>query len=444
MKLAIIGAGISGLSLGCFLKAKSFPEKQIFIFDSSFRSGGVIGTTQEKGFQVENAASLFPYRQPACYQLCQILGLQNKVIFPQTEKKYIYYQGKFNNISLNFFHIITNNFLSWNAKISFLKNFFHFQNKNSKKENLEEFFTRQFDNEIFQKIVEPTLAGIYAGDPQKLSLEACFPLLNKLDERYNSLMRGLVFMKKKKPKLASFPNGMQQLIDGMTEYLKKNITLKTKLEKISFQDKKVLCYFRQSNSKLKKIFFDKVILSTPAYSSAKFLQDHSISIELKKITYNSLVICALGYSKKKITVPSGLGFLLPKITSKKLLGGFFTSNIFPFRSPRGSFFIQLMLGGERDKKIVEMSDSEILKEAKKKMKKLFFINAPFHYSKIIRWKKAIPQYSMKHLSILEKLRELEKKHPIYFHSNAYNGVGLADCIKNSCKVAENILALLKK
>ena len=442
MNLAIIGAGISGLSLGCFLKANQFPEKQFFIFESSNRCGGVIQTIQEQGYKIETAATLFPYGKAACFQLCEILGLEDKVIQPQNKDRYLYFNNRLQTISKNSFKIIGS--LSWGEKFFLLKNFFMIRQKNAKNENLKEFFTRHFGREIFDKIIEPLLAGIYAGNPQKLSLAACFPQLKKLEQKYTSVLRGIILEKKQNLQFSSFQNGMQQLTDSMGNYLASNIVYSTKLEKISFQKKKIFCHFLYNSSTRKILAFDKVVLSIPAFAAAEVLKNTSAFPELQKINSTSLVVCALGYQREKVQsfFPKGLGFLVPAIVSKDLLGGFFNSNIFPYyRSKKEDFLVQLMLGGERNKEIVEVSDSQILQKAKDSLKNIFQITTNFNYSKIIRWKKAIPQYNLGHLAILDNLKKFQKKYSVCFHSNSYNGIGLIHCIENSCKIAQNILKL---
>ena len=433
--IAIIGAGVSGLALGCFLKANNFPVEKIFIFEATAKCGGVIQTIEEQGYKIETAATLFPYSKQAPKKLCDILNLNNKIIVPQAKEKYLYFSNKLQKFSANPLYILKNTTLSWRAKFAILQNIWGVKPA-TKKESLAEFFARQFGKEIFDKVVEPLLAGIYAGDNKKLSLNSCFPNLAILEKKFGSICKILLKQKKQKHLFLSFETGMQQLVRAMQNYLRDNIFCNQELTKISFQKKKIICHFLHKN-----ITFDRVILSISAHNSAKILQNTNIKNTLNKIPYAPLVVCALGYKKEQVNFPpQGLGFLVPALESKNLLGGFFISNMFANRSSSKNFLLQLMLGGMRNPKVIEWNEEQILSESQQCLRKIFQIDKNCSYNKIIRLEKAIPQYNMQHANILQTLEKFETEFPIKFHSNAYHGISLADCIENSYRLAKELTA----
>lgn len=429
--IAIIGAGISGLSLGCFLKSQGFPEKEIFIFESSNRCGGVLQTIQDQGYQIETAANLYPYGRKSARKLCDILGLISDIIPLQTKERYLYLEKKLQKFSLHPLHIFKTPLISWQAKYKLLQGFWK-TSPAKFPESLQDFFERELGVEIFQKIVEPLLTGIFAGDPKKLSLAACFPALQSLAEQSIPLVRSI--FQKKKTSFVSFESGMGQLVTRMQEYLKNRIFFGEKLTKISFQKQQVCCYFSK-----KQQIFDKVILTLPAFQAAKVFSHHPIAKELQKITYAPITICALGFKNKKKHIPQGLGFLNPALENKELLGGFFVDNMFSHRTPNKEYsLLQLMLGGIRSPEVVFWSEKKILIKLQNYCKKVLQIQEKFCYYKIIHWQKAIPQYSMHHLDILKKIYLLQKEHPLYFHSGSYQGIALADRIEHSFQLAQTI------
>ena len=431
--IAIIGAGISGLSLGCFLKSQGFAEQEIFIFESTKRCGGVLQTISEQGYKIEASANLYPYTHSSAQELCKLLGLANFIIPLQAEKKYLYLNQELREFSINPFYLLTTSLISWKSKYQLLQNFWK-KPQVKLPQNLKDFFQKQFGAEIFQKAAEPLLGGIFAGQPDKLSLEACFPGLGALIEK-NIPLAWSAF-KRKKISFVGFDKGMGQLVSAMQEYLKNRIFYAKKLTNISFQNKKIYCHFSQQ-----KEVFDKVILTIPAYQAAKVLREHLIVKDLQKITYAPVMICALGFEKKDTHFPlQALGFLNPNFQFKELLGGFFVSNMFSNRTPSEKYsLLQLILGGAGCPEVLAWSDKEVLENLKKYCNQVFQIKENFCYNKIIRWKKAIPQYSMNQLNILEKIKLLQKKHSLYFHSNSYQGIGLADRIEYSFHLAQSII-----
>lgn len=441
MSIAIFGAGISGLSLGCSLLKNKFPKKQLSIFESSKEIGGFINTISENNYLVETAATMFTDKNLSVHRLCLFLGLDQDLIVSdgQSLKRYIYYNNKLNLFKPKPLALLFNFSFSMKNKFLIFKNLLE-KNKNLTKEDesVQQFFIRNVGADIFVNIIEPMVSGIFAGDCSKLSIAACFPKLKKYEEKYGNLLRGFLLQKKKvKIQTLSLRNGLKQLVDKMGSYLKKNITCEQELKQIFFKQGKVECLFKDKTRKT----FDKIILATPSYVSAKILSKMELAKNLLKIEYLPLTICALGYPKSQIPKNlDGLGFLVPNYVSKNVLGGMWNSNIFSgYRSPENKFLTQVFLGGNRNQELVDWDDNKILSLVKKELKTICNINTPFEYSKIIRWKKAIPQYSMEHLDILKKIDNFSKKRPVYFHNNAYNGIGFSDCIENSDKLAQELV-----
>ena len=327
------------------------------------------------------------------------------------------------------------------------------QKKNpGRDESIKEFFVRQLGLNIFCNIIEPWISAVYAGDSNKLSIQACMPELRKHEQSYGSLLRGLIKNKKKwQSGLISLQYGMKQFTESMHEYLKDRIQFKTQLKEIILPElkknqqsskKKTICVFQDGSS----LAFDRVILSIPAYSAAQVLKKTPIARKLKKITHASLVVCALGF--KKSSIPKylkGFGFLVPAHISKDFIGAYLSSNIFPdYRSEGDKFLVQAYAGGSRNPDLINWEDKRIVNSITNNLSRFANINKPFDYYKIIRYEKAIPQYQMEHPSILESIGNFSEQYPIHFHNNSYYGVGISDCIENSEELSLKLIKLLKE
>ncbi len=451
MKIAIIGAGISGLSLGSWLVKNHFPKKQISIFEASADCGGVIDTSLEKDYLVESAAAFFTNKKLSIHRLCLFLGLDKDIILstPETNLRYIYYNNRLNKIGANLLNFFLFS-LNTRDKIYLFKNLLKLQKKKPKKdESIKEFFIRQVGLNFFCNLIDPVISGIYAGDLSQLSIKACFPEFIKYEKFYGSLLRGLR-KKKSQPGVLSLKHGMKHLTESMFKYLGDRIEVEMKLKEIilpqkksnqSLDREKTICVFQDGKS----LAFDRVILSIPAYSAAQVLKKTPIAKKLKKISYVPLVVCALGFEKNAIPKSlKGFGLLVPAHISKDFLGAHFPCNIFPdYRCNKESFLVQAYAGGYRNPDLISWEDKKILKSVTHSLSRFANIDKPFNYSKIIRYEKAIPQYQMEHLSILKAIENFSEQYPLHFHNNSYYGVGISDCVENSEKLSLKLVKLLK-
>ena len=435
------------MEIGSWLVKNHF----LSIFEANTDCGGVINTSSEEGYLVENAAAFFTNKKPSIHRLCLFLKLDRDIILssPEANLKYIYYNNCLNELHSNplRFFLFT---LKGKDKIYLFKNLLKLQKKTEKDESVKEFFVRQLGLNIFCNIIEPCMSGIYAGDPSKLSLKACLPEFKEYENIYGSLLRGLIQQKKiSQPKVISLQYGMHKIIKSMQNYLGDRIQLKMQLKEIKLSqskqspnEKKTICVFQDGRS----LVFDRVILSIPAYSAAQVLKKTPIAKKLKKIPYVPLVVCALGFEKN--TIPKslkGFGFLVPAHISKDFLGAHFPCNIFPnYRSNKEKFLVQVYAGGSRNPDLVSWEDKKIISSITSNLARFANIDKPFNYSKIIRLEKAIPQYQMEHPSILEAIATFSEQHPIHFHNNAYHGVGISDCVENSEELSLKLIKLLKK
>ena len=265
MKIAIIGAGISGLSLGSWLVKNNFPKKQISIFEADSSCGGMIDTHLENNYLVESAASFFTNKKLSIHRLCLFLGLDRNIVLssPEANLRYIYYNNRLNKISTNPLKFFLFS-LKGKDKIYLLKNLLKLQKKNpEKEESVKEFFVRQCGLDVFCNLIEPSISGIYAGDLNQLSINACFPEFTKYEKIYGSLLRGIIIQKKNShPGFLSLQYGMKQITESMLKYLGDRIQVEMKLKEIilppkknnlSSNKEKKICVFQYGKS----LAFDK-------------------------------------------------------------------------------------------------------------------------------------------------------------------------------------------
>ena len=403
-KLAIVGGGISGLSLAYYLQDKF----DITIFEKE-KWGGKAYTQKVNNYLFEEGVNGFLSNSPKTLELCKEIGIEPIKANENAKKRFIY-DTKLIEIPLKPFDFLKSDIMSFSGKLRMLKEFF--VKPKCIEESVEEFATRRLGKEFTEKMMVPMLAGIYASTPEKTSMNAAFPKLKKIECEYGSLFKGMIKLKRggqPSGELHSFKWGMSEFIDRLKE--------KTKATFIKKEIKDI--------DELKE--FDKIVLATPAYEAANILAKYKkLSTLLSKIEYNPVAIVGFDFDEIK---PIGFGILTIK---EKSLGILMDKYIFPNRNG-----IRVMLGGARYSKIKDLSEEEIIEIAKKDVEKITGAKNP-KISWIKLHKNAIPNYSLGHQRLVDEIFEEAKKKSIILTGNAYKGVSFNDCIKNSSILAKEL------
>jgi len=403
-RLAIVGGGISGLSLAYYLQDRF----DITVFEKE-KWGGKAYTQKIDKYLLEEGVNGFLSNSPKTLELCEEIGIKPVKANDNAKKRFIY-DDKLIEIPIKPIDFIKSDILSFKGKLRILKEFFI--KPKCKEESVEEFANRRLGEEFTQKMMIPMLAGIYASTPAKTSMNAAFPKLKRIECEYGSLFKGMMRLKRggqPSGELHSFEWGMSEFIEKLKEKTKAN-----------FIKKEINDIYELSE-------FDKVVIATPAYAAAKILKKHEkLSKLLSKIEYNPVAIVGFDYEDIK---PVGFGILTIK---EKSLGILMDKYIFPNRNG-----IRVMLGGARYPEIKNLDEEEIIEIAKKDVEKITGAKNP-KFSWIKLHKNAIPNYSLGHQNLVKEIFEEAKKEGIILTGNAYKGVSFNDCIKNSYELAKNL------
>jgi len=404
-KLAIVGGGISGLSLAYYLQ-DSF---EITVFEKE-KWGGKAYTAKVGNYLMEEGVNGFLSNSPKTLELCEEIGIKPVKANENSKIRYIY-DDKLIKIPVKPVDFLFSDIMSFKGKVRILKEFF-IKPVCDREESVEEFATRRLGGEFTQKMMVPMLAGIYASTPEKTSMNAAFPKLKNIECQYGSLFKGMIKLKRggqPSGELHSFEYGMSEFIEKLKE--------KTDAKFVKKEIKDI--------DELKD--FDKIVIATESFEAAKILKKYEeLSALLSKIEYNPVAI--VGFDFDTVT-PVGFGILTIK---EKTLGVLMDKYIFPNRNG-----IRLMIGGARFPEIKEMSEEEIIETAKKDVYKILK-NANPKITWIKVHKNAIANYSLGHQKLVKKIIDEAKKLNIYLTGNAYNGISFNDCIKNSFELAKEL------
>ena len=329
--------------------------------------------------------------------------------------------------------------------------------KAEKEETVQEFAERRFGREVLKNFIQPYLNGVFAGDVQKLSANAVFPKLKELENKYRSIICGMLLSNKfrnlfKKLTLYSFIHGMETLPGAIYNKIKNKITLSTQNIEISRAKDFFIVNFK-ANNKTINYTANSILFAVPAYAMSEYayLLPKGYASELTQIEYAPIASISQAVEKEKIrafhSMPTeGFGFLCSKEPHRKLLGSIWTSSIFPNRAPKDKMLLTSYIGGSLYKKITDQTEEEIKNLTTKEVSEVMQVSDPNEietlHIKILT--NAIPQYNLGHINRIKKLEELmDKNTGLFFTGNYLYGISINDTIKTSKTVVEKIKGFLE-
>lgn len=450
-RIAVVGAGISGLSLAYYLLEKE-PSLEIAVFESEQRPGGKIWTDRTDGFLCEWGVNGFLDNKPRTLDLSRKLSLEPLRSNDASRKRFIFSNGRLHRLPESPPAFLASSLLTFSGKVRVMAEAV-LPGRAKEEETLAEFARRRLGREAYEKLIDPMASGIYAGNPETLSLRACFPRVYDLEKKYGSLIRGMIGLQRERKRqgsgekvgagpggvLTSFFNGMGELIQALKNTLGERVRLGHRAVAIDRKGKT----FSLSFSRGSAFEADIVVLACPAFAASEMLRDmdKGLSRLVAEIPYPALSVACFGYKKEKIQAGlDAFGYLIPSREKRKILGTLYDSSIFPNRAPEGYVLLRSMIGGARASNLALGSDQKIIDTIRKELADILGIRADPDFVRVYRHEMAIPQYTVGHLERLRNIDGVLQKHRhLYLAGNAYRGIGVNDCIENSSKLAEKII-----
>ena len=465
-KVAIVGGGISGLVTGFYVKKfarERSLEVSVTLYEKDELPGGKMRTYREEGFIVEWGPNGFLTNKPDTLILCEDLSITGRLL-PSSDaarKRFVFTGGKLKRLPESALEFFQSSILSKRGRIRVAMEPFIPGRKGDGDESLTNFARRRLGEEATEKLIEPMAAGIYAGDPDKMSLKSCFPLIHELELRYGSLVRGMFArMRERKGSsggekggpagpggvLTSFDGGVTTIVEALEGRGDFDVRLGWKI--VSLTKPGEGGYSLMCNHKGSRISdnADVVVLASPAYAASEIVGDldPGISETLGAIPYAPVSVVSIGFEKKGLEEKlNAFGFLVPRGEERKVLGVLYDSCIFSNRAPEGYVLLRGMVGGARNPTYATLDEDELIEMVRKEMEGIIGIDIDPVFIKLFVHERGIPQYLVGHGDRVNGLEESLLKYPgLYLNNNAYRGIGLNDCVKHSREGALRIIEYL--
>ena len=433
MKIIIIGGGIAGLASAYRIQKEISAGigLECILLEAGDRFGGKIATEKYDGFVIERGPDSFISQKPAAIQLCKQLGIEDHLVGtnPENPNTYVYTGGKLKTmpdglslmIPTKFFPFILTPLFSLPGKIRMALDLLIPKKADDKDESLASFVRRRMGEEALRKMAEPMLAGIYASDPETMSIGSTFPMFVETERKYGSLILGMLARKKaislnstKRPVnqyslFMTLKNGLGEMVDAVID----------KSPDIQFESSALVESIAEENGDWKvKIEGggehngQALILATPGHITARLLQPVSPDAAeiLKKIKYVSTATVTLGYKKEGFSHKlDGFGFVVPKCEGRSILACTWTSSKFPHRVPEGYVMLRCYLGGALQEDIAEKDEQSMANLVKNDLKEIMGVEEEPEFCKVFHNRKSNVQYHVGHSERIDTLMQKLKR-----------------------------------
>jgi oxygen-dependent protoporphyrinogen oxidase len=446
----IIGAGISGLATAFRLQRAGL---DILILEKSDHIGGAILSQQHDGFLIDYGPNSTLDTSPKIREFIKAVEIEERRVNANASasRRYVLRSGVLQALPMNPPQFIKTKLFSWRAKLRLFAEPFISPAPADKEETIAEFVKRRLGQEFLDYAINPFVAGVYAGDPDRLSVRSAVAKIYALEKNYGSLIKGTIKGAKERKKRAetdktraqlfSFQNGMGELVEALKKNLGDCIQTKTEIKRIRRSDDSWTVEYTQAG-KPKTVTAKSLIFTTPAYVTANLLQalDPNLFEKLREIVYPPVAMIFLGYKTQPQCRPlDGFGFLVPKVENRNILGTIWNSTIFPNRAPETGIALTTFVGGMRQPELVSRDDDELLKLVQSDLREIMGLAQQPEIVKIKRWEKAIPQYELGHQQRINAAENFELNHPgVFISGNFRGGISVGDCIVQSESVAEKM------
>lgn len=469
-RVAIVGGGITGLSVAyetARARENGVPVDE-FLLEASDTAGGLIQTEQVEGFTIESGPDSFLTAKRDAADLCAELGIAASLMGSNDNRgrTLILHRGRLTPLpgGLALFvptqlrSTMTSPLIPFGSKAAILRDALRRRPRASTRaaddESVARFVSRHLGRGVLRTIAEPLLAGIYGADADELSAQAVLPRLVRMENERGSLVRAMLRAREgvapAEPLFTTLTDGMAALPRAIRERLNGRGPIRwffnrkvERIEKAEIVDSRATrgCRYTLFCRDGEKYLADAIVLAAPAAACARLLDtiNAGASRALGSIPYTPAVTVALGYKEAPACLPPVFGFLVPRAERRTIVACTFVHEKFKRRAPPGAALLRCFLGGAREPRAAEWSEGEIVSAVKRDLKEILGIACAPDLLRIYRRAEAMPQYRVGHgRQVLEIERLIQLTPGIFLAGNAYDGVGIPDCIRSGHAAAKRV------
>jgi oxygen-dependent protoporphyrinogen oxidase len=451
--VVVVGAGISGLATAFRLQRRGHAVR---VLEAAPRAGGVIGSHRRGGALYETGPNSTLDTTPLIGELLDAAGIAAERLdaTAAAARRYVLRGGRLVPLPASPGAFLTTPLFSLGAKLALLREPFVAPAPPDRDESVAAFVRRRLGTEFLDYAIEPFVAGIYAGDPERLSVQAAFPRLHALEQRYRSLIRGQILGARERARARekakntassfSFRAGMQTLPDALARELR-GLETGVRVVRLARVEDGAFEVEGERGGECRGVRARAVVLAVPADAAAGLVRQlaPAAAQALDAIPYSPVAVVASAYRRADVQHPlDGFGFLAPRKEGRPILGTLFSSSMFDGRAPADTVLLTTFVGGSRHPELARASADAIAQQVGRELAALLGAATP-QWREVVQWPRAIPQYTLGHLERIAAVERAEADvSGLFFRSNYRGGVSVGDCIKSADAGAAAVAAFL--
>src|SRR5215467_13125813 len=439
--VVIVGAGVAGLSAAYELQKRGL---SFVILERGSRAGGVILSEKIDGYTIDGGPDSLLTQKPAAIKLCEELGIGDRLV-PTKPPRLAFIQrgGRLHALPANSVlgiptrlgPFIRTPLFTWAGKARMGAELFVPPRKDDSDESIGSFMRRRFGDEAVTYLAEPLLAGIHAGDVERLSIRALFPRFVETERKYGSLLRAF----RRQPRstastdgaFRSLPGGLSELVAALVR------TLPQSALRLSMPAARLLL-----NPHRVETAQGDIIAAAPAYVTSALMRDVDVTISRLsgEIDYASSGTIAMAFHRSAVAHPlNGSGFVVPKAEGSGILAASWLSSKWPHRAPDGRVLMRAFVGGGRDPEALQKTDSELVSLAQSALTPLLGLSGAPLLTRVYRFERASAQHDVGHLDRVATIdRALTARPGLYITGSGFRGVGIPDCVADARATARKV------
>jgi oxygen-dependent protoporphyrinogen oxidase len=444
----VVGAGISGLVCAYALRKAGVDA---LVLEASSRAGGVIRSERREGFLVELGPQSFSGTADL-RKLCTELGIAEQLLeAPAGLPRYVLVDGKLLAVPMSPPALLTSSLLGGRTKWNIARDAFGWSRAPEEDESIAAFVRRKFGAEMLDRLVGPFVSGVYAGDPERLSLRSAFPQVHEAEKAAGSVIRGMMHASKagaaprKRPTLMSFREGNETLVRGLAAKIGAGLRVNAEVTRIAMARAGAAGRFEvrvQGTGGEQTLLAERVVLATSTDVAGRMSSEVNAELGrlLRGIEHAPVAVMSLGYRRADVGHSlEGFGFLAPRSSGLRVLGTVWNSSLFSGRAPEGSVLLTSFVGGATDPESVTLSNEALASLVHREIRSVLDVRAAQIFSYVHIYRRALPQYNLGHalrLTAMEKLRAATGH--LYFAGNYFRGPAIGSCLDQALEVARAI------
>jgi len=457
----IVGGGIAGLAAAYEL---SQGTASFVVLERAPRAGGVIVSESIDGFTIDGGPDSLLIQKPAAIKLCEELELGDRLVVTKPPRlAYIQRGGRLHplpaasvlGIPTRIGPFARTSLFSWPGKLRMAAEVAVPARRDGADESIGAFIGRRFGAEARTYLAEPLLAGIHAGDVDRLSARSLFPRLVEAEETHGSLLRAFRKPSAARPEsrgrgpaiegaFKSLPGGLSEMIDALVRAIG-TTTIRTNTSVTSIAGSGP---FTVRTAAGEEISTRAVIVATPAYVTSVLMRDRDDELArfCGEVRYASAGTVAFAFRRDAIAHPlSGSGFVLPQVEGRGIIAASWLSSQWPHRTPEDGALLRTFVGGARDPQALERSDGELVARSIAALTPLLGISAEPLFTRVYRFDRGNAQHEVGHLARMAAIDKALARHPgLFLTGSGFRGFGISDCVADARAIARQVTAWLHK